>query len=101
MSNESIVDARSLRQFLAREAIEKETSIEQSPDKKAGSKIKTPTGDQKKMHKGRRGNSQRNDQKNYKNRKSQINKNKLVLKRTKMTMWRKENCAANRKRKTL
>ena len=86
MSTESIVDARSLRQFLAREAIEKETSIEQSPDKKTGSKIKTQTGAQKKMHKERGGNSQRNYQKNYKHRKSQKDKNNKVLKRTKMTM---------------
>ena len=41
MSTESIVGTRSLRQFLAREALEKETSIGPSPDQKTGIKITT------------------------------------------------------------
>ena len=74
MSTESIVNARSLRQFLAREAIEKETSIGQSPDQKTGSKIKTPHGAPKNMHKERRGNSQVNNHKNHKSLKETQNK---------------------------
>ena len=95
MSTESIAETRSLRQFLAREAQEKETSIRQSPVIKTGSKITTPLGAQKKMHKERRGNSQVNVQKKIKTHKN--TKNKIIVIRK--TTWRVKEDEADRKRR--
>ena len=98
MSTESIADSRSLRQFLAREAHEKETSVRQSPVLKAGTKSKPPSGDQKKMQNGRRGNSQRNDQKKHKIKKTKY-KIKLQIKVEMKTTWKsKRKNAEERKR---
>ncbi len=99
MSTESIVDSRTLRQFLAREAHEKETSDRQSPVTKAGKKSKTPSGDQKNMQNGRGGNSQRNDQKKHKtNKRKNIIKVKIKVKMK--TTWKsKRKNAEERRRK--
>ena len=101
MSTESIADARSLRQFLAREAIEKETSIGQSPDMKLGKKSKTLNRAQKNMQKERRGNSQVNHQKKYKKlRKEQKNhKNNKITKIYKKTTWKEKKNAAKMRRR--
>ena len=99
MSTESIVSARSLRQSLARDKTEKETSIDQSPDLRAGIKMKAPPGVQKKMQKERRGNSQSNDHKNYKNIKIQ-KKNNSTPHGGKKTKWNAEsNTARSRRRR--
>ena len=98
MSTESIASSRSLRQFLAREAHEKETSTGQSPVSKAGSKIKTPTGAQKKMQNERRGNSQPNDHKNYKTTKTIKIKSKVDNVTKKTTGRVKRNAAKEREK---
>ena len=98
MSTESIASSRSLRQFLAREAHEKETSTGQSPVLKAGSKIKTPTGAQKKMQKERRGNSQPNDHKKYKTTKTIKIKSKVDNVTKKTTGRVKRNAAKEREK---
>ena len=94
MSTESIVDARTLRQFLAREATEKETSRQSPEQKSSGRKSKTLHRAQKNMHKERRGNSQSNDYKNYQNNKNQ----KYRIKITKTTWKAKQNEAKRRSR---
>ena len=98
MSTESIVSARTLRRSLARENTEKETSIDQSPDFRAGIKIKAPLGVQKKMQKERRGNSQSNDHKNYKNIKIQ-KKNKSTPCGGKKTTWIAETSTAKTRKR--